>query len=176
MFFGPFLLKYFGSPYRWLLITRLPTQESSLSLLCAAQQVFCEKFQIQFWIEYSREHYKFLAIPFNSTKTFQPLTSRTFLWLLDPTGLWEGRFFKTSAYPHLYHLFTHKPIDTLVSSIQSVWPGNQDCVQVILEVLFVTELVSVKSKILGGEHFEALPDGVFVVAGFTLFPCFLSHT
>ena len=110
-----------------------------------------------------------------STKTSQPLTSRTFLWLLDPTGL-RGSFLKTSAYPPLYHLFSHKPIDTLVSSIQSVWPGNQDCVQVILEVLFVTELVSVKSKILGGEHFEALPDGVFVVAGFTLFPCFLSHT
>ena len=108
--------------------------------------------------------------------TSQPLTSRTFLWLLDPTGL-RGSFFKTSAYPPLYHLFSHKPIDTLlVSSIQSVWPGNQDCVQVILEVLFVTELVSVKSKILGGEHFEALPDGVFVVAGFTLFPWFLSHT
>ena len=169
MFFGPFLLKYFGSPYRWLLITRLPTQESSLSLLCAAQQVFCEKFQTQFWIEYSRENYKF-----KQKKHLNPSPLELFCGCLTPLA-WEGRFFKTSAYPHLYHLFTHKPIDTLVSSIQSVWPGNQDCVQVILEVLFVTELVSVKSKILGGEHFEALPDGVFVVAGLTLFPCFLSH-
>ena len=113
MFFGPFLLKYFGSPYRWLLITRLPTQESSLSLLCAAQQVFCEKFQTQFWIEYSREHYKFLAIPFNSTKTSQPLASPLELvcGCLTPLA-WEGRFFKTSAYPPLYHLFSHKPIST----------------------------------------------------------------
>ena len=55
-------------------------------------------------------------------------------------------------------------------------PRNKDFVEVIPEVLFVTELVSVISEILGSRHIEAPADGVRVMDVLPVLPCLLSHT
>ena len=55
-------------------------------------------------------------------------------------------------------------------------PWNQDFVEVIPEVLFITELVSVVREILSGGDVEAPADGVCVVDLLPVLPRLLSHT
>ena len=55
-------------------------------------------------------------------------------------------------------------------------PWNQDFVEVIPEVLFITELVRVVREILSGGDVEAPADGVGVVDLLPVLPRLLSHT
>ena len=54
-------------------------------------------------------------------------------------------------------------------------PWDQDFVEVIPEVLFIAQLVSVISKILRGGDIEAPTDGVRVVDVFPVLPGLLAH-
>ena len=54
-------------------------------------------------------------------------------------------------------------------------PWDQDFVEVIPEVLFIAQLVSVISKILRGRDIEAPADGVCVVDVFPVLPGLLAH-
>ena len=54
-------------------------------------------------------------------------------------------------------------------------PWDQDFVEVIPEVLFIAQLVSVISKILRGGDIEAPADGVRVVDVFPVLPGLLAH-
>ena len=55
-------------------------------------------------------------------------------------------------------------------------PWNQDFVEVISEVLFIAELVSIISKILRGGDIEAPANGVRVVDVLPVLPRLLAHT
>ena len=55
-------------------------------------------------------------------------------------------------------------------------PRNQDIVQVILEVLLVTELFGVVQKVLRGRDVEAPADGVCEVDVLHVLPRFWFHT
>ena len=55
-------------------------------------------------------------------------------------------------------------------------PWDQDFVEVIPEVLFITELVRVVREILSGGDVEAPADGVRVVDLLPVLPRLLSHT
>ena len=54
-------------------------------------------------------------------------------------------------------------------------PWDQDFVEVIPEVLFIAQLLSVISKILRGGDIEAPADGVCVVDVFPVLPGLLAH-
>ena len=54
-------------------------------------------------------------------------------------------------------------------------PWDQDFVEVIPEVLFIAQLVSVISKILRGGDIKAPADGVRVVDVFPVLPGLLTH-
>lgn len=55
-------------------------------------------------------------------------------------------------------------------------PRNQDFVEVVPEVLFVTQLVRVVGEVLRGGDVEAPADGVRVVHVLPVLPRLLSHT